>query len=310
MENIIETENTALEARPIEVITDEIIFYKKVGGSAILEIGKRLNEAKEQLAHGEWLSWLKENVELSETVAQRCMRLAKEYSNPSLVTDLGVSKALILLALPESERDEFTTQKHEVNGEEKTVNDMTKRELEQAIDQLKKKDRCIDDLNKDIDEFKAKIISLSAEIRELKDREPEVREVVDIEAQEALKKQIKKLETEKAKAEAAKEKAETAKKKAEEKLAAAQATAAQEDKVREDSVKILEQQNEDLRKQLALASNSELSIYKVHFEQAQKSFNELLSCIDRVKAAGDKETANKLERSLLALLETCSKAVE
>ena len=89
-------------SRGIAVITDEIIFYKQVGGQAVLEIGKRLIEAKAQLKHGEWLDWLRDRVEFSEASAQRFMRLAREYGNASLVTDLGTSKALELLALPAS----------------------------------------------------------------------------------------------------------------------------------------------------------------------------------------------------------------
>lgn len=107
--------------RSIEVITAEIWLYKQQAGAAILEIGRRLNEAKAQLSHGEWLPWLEEKVEFSEVTAQRFMRLAREYENPSLVTDLGASKALQLLALPASERGEFIAEKHEVNGQEKTV---------------------------------------------------------------------------------------------------------------------------------------------------------------------------------------------
>lgn len=37
------------EVRSITAITDEIIFYKNVGGQAVIEIGKRLIEAKAQL---------------------------------------------------------------------------------------------------------------------------------------------------------------------------------------------------------------------------------------------------------------------
>lgn len=48
------------EVRSITAITDEIIFYKNVGGQAVIEIGKRLIEAKAQLKHGEWLPWLSE----------------------------------------------------------------------------------------------------------------------------------------------------------------------------------------------------------------------------------------------------------
>lgn len=123
--------------RGIETITEEIIFYKNVGGQAVIEIGRRLTEAKVQLKHGEWLPWLREKVEFSETSAQNFMRIAREYGNTHLVGDLGASKALVLLALPASERENFASEKHLVNGEEKSVSEMSKRELEEAIRQRK-----------------------------------------------------------------------------------------------------------------------------------------------------------------------------
>lgn len=61
------------------------------------------------------------------------MLLARDWSNPSALTDLGATKALQLLALPESERDAFLRETHQVDGEEKTVIDMTSRELDRAI---------------------------------------------------------------------------------------------------------------------------------------------------------------------------------
>lgn len=119
--------------RDIDTITGEILEAKRVGGEAIITIGQRLIEAKALLSHGEWLPWLAEQVEYSERTAQKFMKIAKEYSNPSAVADLGFRKALQLLALPESEREEFLSETHQVNGEEKTVIDMTSRELEKAI---------------------------------------------------------------------------------------------------------------------------------------------------------------------------------
>lgn len=126
-------EDAAFEERDIDVITEEINFYKQQAGIAILEIGKRLVEAKAQLSHGEWLPWLEKKVEFSERSAQQYIRLWKEYGKSATVADLGVRKALVLLALPESEREDFAGEKHDVNGVEKTVSDMTVKELEKAI---------------------------------------------------------------------------------------------------------------------------------------------------------------------------------
>ena len=121
------------ETRDIEAITTEIIQLKQDAGNAILGIGQRLIEAKAILPRGEWLPWLEERVEFSERSAQNFMRLAREWSNPQALADLGASKALTLLALPPEERETFMAESHLVGGEEKTVVDMTSRELERVI---------------------------------------------------------------------------------------------------------------------------------------------------------------------------------
>ena len=123
------------EVRDLSIIETEILFYKRQAGESILEIGKRLNEAKAQLGHGQWLPWLKEKVDISERSAQNFMKLAKEYEKSAEIADLGATKALTLLALSDSERREFVAEAHEVNGEEKTVEEMTNRELKQAIEE-------------------------------------------------------------------------------------------------------------------------------------------------------------------------------
>lgn len=119
--------------RDIEVITREILDAKRQAGENILTIGRGLIEAKSLLSHGEWLIWLEERVDFSERAAQRFMRLAREYSNPTALSDLGATKALMLLAIPAESRETFISEPHLVGGEEKTVIDMTSRELETAI---------------------------------------------------------------------------------------------------------------------------------------------------------------------------------
>jgi hypothetical protein len=63
-------------------------------------IGKRLIAVKEQLPHGEWLSWLREKVELAERTAQRFMKCAEEFRNPPALADFPPSKVFALLELP------------------------------------------------------------------------------------------------------------------------------------------------------------------------------------------------------------------
>lgn len=131
--------------RTIADVTAEIRFYKAQTVQSVIEIGKRLTEAKGMLEHGQWLGWLKVNVEISERTARNFMRLADEFSNRQPVADLPYTKLLALLAVPEEEREEFLEVSHNVGGEEKTVAEMSKRELEQVIrerDQaLKEQDR-------------------------------------------------------------------------------------------------------------------------------------------------------------------------
>ena len=93
--------------KDIEAITGEILALKEKAGTAILDIGRRLIDAKALLPHGEWLPWLNERVEFSERTARNFMRLAREWTNRQTLADLGAAKALTLLALPAEEREQF-----------------------------------------------------------------------------------------------------------------------------------------------------------------------------------------------------------
>lgn len=117
--------NELTEKRSIETITAEIQFYKQQAGVSILEIGKRLIEAKEQLDHGEWLEWLEHGADISVRVAQNFMKLSKEYGNANSYSHLGYSKVLALLAVPAEEREEFAEAVH--------AEDLSVRELKQKI---------------------------------------------------------------------------------------------------------------------------------------------------------------------------------
>lgn len=126
--------------RDINTITAEIKLIKsnvqKVALEGAIEIGRRLVEAKEILPHGEWGGWLKDEFEYSQPTASRFMTLFKEYGKEqgslfgaeakySTLNSLEISKALLLVAIPENERESF--------AEENKIEDMSTRELEKLI---------------------------------------------------------------------------------------------------------------------------------------------------------------------------------
>lgn len=122
------------EHRDIKEITADILSRKGTIVQSFLEIGNLLIEAKEQLTkHGGWMNWLDDEVDISYRMAERYMQLARAYANSTSVTNLRMTKALALLALPEAQREAFISEPHEVNGQQKTVSDMSVREVRRAI---------------------------------------------------------------------------------------------------------------------------------------------------------------------------------
>lgn len=292
--------------RPIEVITEEINFYKVTACESIIEIGKRLIEAKALLQHGEWQSWLSEKVEFSETSAQNYMRLAKEYPNPHPVGVLGVSKALKLLALPPVEREEFLNEKHTVNGEEKTVEEMSKRELEKAIADKKEAEKQLEELKQELESAKeseaeadALLVEAKKEIERLKENSNQPNgkaakltdeKIAQIKAEEKEKqqKQIDKLNKTISDLEEQKKAAEDVK-------AALEKEIEDFDKYRREENKALEEEVADLKAKLKMASSSTITEFKLHFEAVQNLINKMADCINE---APDDDTAGKLKSAL------------
>ena len=153
-------ETPAPGPRSIQEITAEAIRHQMAGADAVIGLGNCLIEAKAQLPHGEWLSWLSENLSLSERVAQHLMLIARNCSNPKTFSDLGKSKVLTILSLPPDERALFLDGDYIPEGSEKSVSDMSVRELKQIIRerdtaqrQLKHSQANLQAANRQIDEI-------------------------------------------------------------------------------------------------------------------------------------------------------------
>lgn len=308
----------AAEGRTIEVITGELLEAKQAGGEAILTIGRCLIEAKASLPHGEWLPWLSERAELSERAAQRFMRLAREWSNPTALSDLGATKAITLLALPEEERERFM--------EEHNVIDMTTRQLEQAIrerdearkaaeeakaeastaeqarakmetdmamakeslravlDEKKRTDQDVDRLQQELEELKARPVEVAVET------------VVDQEAiEKATAEAVADLKAKLEKAKERQQKAEAQAKEAQNALELAQ---------------VQLQDAERARKNAVLASDEDMATFQVLFQQVQEQANKMRGILLKLRGRPDSAAAQGVEKALRALAEVIGRCAE
>ena len=311
--------------RDIEDITAEILEAKRAGGEAILTIGRGLIEAKALLAHGEWLPWLTERVEFSERSAQNFMRLAREWSNPQTLADLGASKALALLALPAEERADFIASVHVVDGAEKTTEELSSRELAQAIRERDEARREAETARADagaagaarakmgaeMETANASLAAareekrkadqeaarLGAELAELKARPVEVavEQVADPAAIEKVRAEaVAEMQAKVDKAREARDRAEAKRKNAEEAL----------EQVR---LQLEEQTREE--KKAALGMDKDLAAFEVFFTQAQEIVDKMHGILLKVRGR-DQDAAGRLEKAIRALSEAVGRCAE
>lgn len=126
------------EITNLNQLVSEIKFFENQAVVSYWEIGKRLNQAKEQVPHGEWTRWVENNLGYSRATANRLMRINKEYPNCSSLSDLSMTKAIMLAGIEDKdERQEFI--------EDHNPEDMTVRELKEEIKDYKETLKAKDD---------------------------------------------------------------------------------------------------------------------------------------------------------------------
>ena len=280
-----------------------------------IEIGRRLTEAKELVAHGEWMDWLKNETELSQSAANRLMRIYAEYgqkmglgiapdANSSMLNNLSVSNALRLLAVPEEERETFA---ETVDAEHLSTRELEEaiRERDEAKQALKATAEELEEAQQLADEETARaeaseklraemadeIAGKNMEIEAAKKKIAELeRRPIDVAVQEPDPAEIERrvaeaTEAARADKEAAerllaeeKEKAKAAADKLREKLKAAEeklAGAGAEDKAAADK---LRGEVEALKKQIAMSGEAMVK-FKLHFAAWQQEYQALISAM-------------------------------
>ena len=269
------------------IITEIKTLYYQAQIHAInsfIQIGQKLIELKEMVPHGQWADYIKENLDWNERKVQRFMQLAEGYSdgsayarlvsNPSFLSDLNMTNALALLAIPEDEVEDF--------AETHVSEDTSNKELAEEIKKYKEENT----------ELTEQVASLKRDIEEAKNHAGFVSE-------EEYNKLEKKLE--KAKDSLNKEKTETEAKIEE---ARQSAMAEVENKLKEQmqqeldsaqsEIKTLKEQMEKEKRAADNSSNEKLVEFKLYCDQWQNSFDDALSIANEIREEDPKKTEKML----------------
>lgn len=107
--------------RSIEIVTAEITMIRdnarKVFLESVIQIGTRLEEAKQMVPQGEWTAYLTDKLGYKPSTAQNYMRIAREFGGGQVSLtgktaadafgQLSYSQILPLLGMAEEEREEL-----------------------------------------------------------------------------------------------------------------------------------------------------------------------------------------------------------
>lgn len=118
----------------LQVISSEIIGFKRLAGQLIFEIGMRIKHVKENdLSHGQFEKWL-DSIRIEPSSARKMMAIAEELtSNRSTLNDLGMSVLYLIATLPDNQKQEQLERIE--NGDNPTVREL--QEIKRENNRLK-----------------------------------------------------------------------------------------------------------------------------------------------------------------------------
>lgn len=201
--------------RSIEIVTAEITMIRdnarKVFLESVIQIGTRLEEAKQMVPQGEWTAYLTDKLGYKPSTAQNYMRIAREFGGGQVSLtgktaadafgQLSYSQILPLLGMAEEEREEL--------AEEHDLPSMSSREIAALVKErdeatanavkLKEKDKLLRSKLREANEERDKAQSslsdatqrekdLAERLDELEKRPAEVRELTEEELEEIREK--------------------------------------------------------------------------------------------------------------------------
>ena len=201
--------------RSIEIVTAEITMIRdnarKVFLESVIQIGTRLEEAKQMVPSGEWTAYLTDKLGYKPSTAQNYMRIAREFGGGQVSLtgktaadafgQLSYSQILPLLGMAEEEREEL--------AEKNDLPSMSSREIAALVKErdeakanavkLKEKDKLLRSKLREANEERDKAQSslsdatqrekdLAERLDELEKRPAEVRELTEEELEEIREK--------------------------------------------------------------------------------------------------------------------------
>lgn len=322
--------------RTPEIIAAEIRYIDQKAKAVVLEscieIGRRLIEAKALVSHGEWGKWLEENVNYSQSTANNFMGICKKFgseqtnlflSSSQAFENLTYTKAVAMLGVPMEDIEEFL--------ESKPVEQMSTREFQDEIEQLKKRlgekeqeidksieerqkyqTRCQEEINRAAGFEKKLKAQLEAaekakqDAEALKEKHKKSRQRV-----EELETQIAQLENRPAEPDqqVLSQLQSDAQKAAEERLQA-QIQKLEEEKQRaEEKARQEAEKAARLEKQMEMTGDNELLQFNSHFQEVQKEFNTLFKLLDQIVQKSP-EKAGKLREAIQKVVSVVDQTIK
>lgn len=132
-----ELQDIATEVNAIKKTTMDTI--NQIAGKAAIEIGRRLFRAKKLVGHGNWGTWLEENVSYSQRTASDLIAIFERFDKgqqllfgqtlpDDLLESISPKKLKLLMSIKDDDKLVEFTQTHDVE-------EMSTRELKKALDE-------------------------------------------------------------------------------------------------------------------------------------------------------------------------------